>query len=511
MLSSLRLGSAITRVPVALARRYSTAATPSTPAAAAPAAAAPAPAAPSATTPSPSTSSFAQPNPPPATPAPPPTPPPPPLPAGMEMLSPVWTRLTDIVVERAEGSWIYGTDGKKYIDFTAGIAVVSAGHCHPKVTKAAQDQMAKLVHGQLNVVRHKPVAALMNRMKDFVKISDSDRYFFANSGAEAIEASIKLARHATGKTNIITFEGSFHGRTIGTMSMTNSKTIYRRGYQPLMPGVHVAPFAYTYRSPYRGDENKCTEWALKQLENLLKMQSAPEDTAAILIEPVLGEGGYVPAPTAFLKGIRKICDDNNILLILDEVQSGIGRTGKWFAFQHYDIVPDILVFGKGIANGLPLSGLIAREELHKKWIPGSHGGTFGGNAVACAAALETINYLKADYMLENAQRRAVQLTSGLERLKVKYPFAIGEVRGKGLMIAIEFTDKVAKGTAALVCQNALKHGVLLMTAGAFEVIRFMPPLTVGEEEMRNTIVNFERALDATLAPKENPILTTLMR
>jgi 4-aminobutyrate aminotransferase len=437
---------------------------------------------------------------------PPPLPPAPtipsvPPPPGTELLSPVWSRLTSITIDRAEGSWIWGTDGKKYLDFVAGIATVSAGHCHPKIVKAAQEQLGKLVHGQLNVATHKPIAALVNRMKDFVKLSDSDRYFFSNSGAEAIEASIKLARHASGKTNVITFEGSFHGRTIGTMSLSNSKTIYRRGYQPLMPGVFVAPYPYTYRSQNRGDENACSAWCLKKLEEMLKMQTAPEDTAAILIEPVLGEGGYVPAPAAFLKGLRKLCDEHNILLIFDEIQSGIGRTGKWFAFQHYDVVPDILVFGKGIANGLPLSGLIAREELHKKWIVGSHGGTFGGNAVACAAALATIDYLKADYMLENAQRRSVQLVSALERLKVKYPFAIGEVRSKGLMVGLEFTDKVLKGTAQTIVQFALSHGMLLMTAGAFEVIRFMPPLTVTEEDMKTAINWFEKSVDAVLGTK----------
>lgn len=436
----------------------------------------------------------------------PPLPVPPPVPSspappGLELLSPVWTRLTQLTIDKAEGSWMWATDGKKYLDFVAGIAVVSAGHCHPKVTKAATEQMSKLVHGQLNVATHKPIAALMNRMKDFVKLSDSDRYFFSNSGAEANEAAIKLARHATGKTNVITFKGSFHGRTVGTMSLSNSKTIYRRGYQPLMPGVFVAPFPYTYRSQNRGDENACSAWCLKELEDILKMQTAPEDTAAIIIEPVLGEGGYVPAPAAFLKGLRKICDEHNILLIFDEIQSGIGRTGKWFAFQHYDITPDILVFGKGIANGLPLSGLIAREELHKKWVPGSHGGTFGGNAVSCAAALATIDYLKADYMLENAQRRGVQLVSALERLKVKYPFAIGEVRNKGLMVAIEFTDKVAKGTAANIVQHALSHGLILMTSGAFEVIRFMPPLTVSEEEMKMAINWFEKSVDSVLGTK----------
>eukprot|EP00026_Physarum_polycephalum_P007056 Phypoly_transcript_07109.p1 GENE.Phypoly_transcript_07109~~Phypoly_transcript_07109.p1 ORF type:complete len:483 (+),score=94.89 Phypoly_transcript_07109:48-1496(+) len=433
----------------------------------------------------------------------PPAPPKPssPAPPGMELLSPVWTRITDFTVDKAEGSWIWATDGKKYLDFVGGIATISAGHCHPKIVKAATEQLGKLVHGQMNVGPHKPVAALMNRMKDFVKLSDNDRYFFSNSGAEIIEASIKLARHATGKTNIITFEGSFHGRTVGTMSLTNSKTIYRRGYQPLMPGVFVAPFPYTYRSQNRGDENACSAWCLKKLEDMLKMQTAPEDTAAILIEPVLGEGGYVPAPAAFLKGLRKLCDENNILLIFDEIQSGIGRTGKWFAFQHHDVVPDILTFGKGIANGLPLSGLIAREELHKKWVPGSHGGTFGGNAVACAAALATIDYLKADYMLENAQRRGVQLVSALERLKVKYPIAIGEVRNKGLMVAIEFTDRVHKGTANLITQFAMSHGMLLMTAGAFEVIRFMPPLTVTEEEMKTAINWFEKSVDAVLGTK----------
>jgi 4-aminobutyrate aminotransferase len=374
-----------------------------------------------------------------------------------KLLSPVWTHGSNVIVDKAAGSWIFGTDGKKYLDFSTGIGVTNLGHCHPRIVKAAQQQVGKLIHGQANIVYHQPMLQLVQQLSSVVKLSDSDRFFFSNSGAEAIEASIKLARHATKKTNIITFEGSFHGRTIGTMSLTNSKTVYKVGYQPLMAGVTVAPFG--------SDHNPN---ALDALRDILKMQTAPEETAAIIVEPILGEGGYIPASLDFLKGLRKICDEHGILLIFDEVQSGFGRTGKMFAFEHYGVTPDILVMAKGIANGFPLSGIVSREELQKKWKPGSHGGTYGGNAVSCAAAVEVINVFKEENVLANVVERGSQLMRKLEALRLKYPDHISEVRGKGLMIGFEFKKGIAKGTASEVTNACMQHGMFLLTCSAFD-------------------------------------------
>jgi len=350
--------------------------------------------------------------------------------------------------------------------------------------KAAQQQIGKIVHAQANIVYHQPMLQLVQQLATVIKLSDTDKYFFANSGAEAIEAAIKLARHATKRTNIITFEGSFHGRTIGTMSLTNSKTIYKIGYQPLMAGVSVAPFGSDH-NPH----------ALDALRDILKMQTAPEETAAILIEPILGEGGYIPASQSFVQGLRKICDEHGILLIFDEVQSGFGRTGKMFAYEHYGIVPDILVMAKGIANGFPLSGIVSREELQKKWKTGSHGGTYGGNAVSCAAAVEVVNVFKDENILLNVNERGKQLTTKLEALKFKYPDHIADVRGKGLMIGVEFKrGAVAKGTANEITKSCLTQGMFLLTCSAFECVRFIPPLTVTAEEIDTGLGVFEKAL-----------------
>jgi 4-aminobutyrate aminotransferase len=249
-------------------------------------------------------------------------------------LSPVWPHYTPIIASRAEGSYVYDQDGSEYLDFTCGIGVTNTGHCHPRVVKAIQEQASKLLHGQVNIIVHEPILDLISEMRGIVP-SAMDGFFFSNSGAEAIEGALKLARQATGRTNVIVFQGSFHGRTVGTMSLTTSKTIYRAGYQPLMPGVFIAPYPYAYR--YGWDEETISNWCLEELDYLLHSQTAPHETAAILIEPVLGEGGYVVPPADFLKGLRKICDQHGILLICDEIQSGYGRTGKWFAFEHFDI------------------------------------------------------------------------------------------------------------------------------------------------------------------------------
>ena len=316
-------------------------------------------------------------------------------------ISPVWSRSGDLYVERGQGSYLYTTDGRQLLDFTCGIGVTNTGHCHPRVVKAVQDQAAfighprhapedqaaLLLHGQANIVIHQPMLALIEALKAVVP-AHLDGFFFSNSGAEAVEGAMKLARMATKRPNIIVFQGSFHGRTVGTMSLTTSKTIYRAGYQPLMPGVFVAPYPYAYR--YGWEPETTRRWCLDELEFLLKTQTAPEETAAILIEPVLGEGGYVVPPAGFLEGVQKIAREHGILLIADEVQSGFGRTGKWFGFNHFDVEPDIVTIAKGLASGLPLSGVMARMELMEKWIPGSHGGTYGGHAVAAAAAAATV-------------------------------------------------------------------------------------------------------------------------
>ena len=411
-------------------------------------------------------------------------------------LSPVWTHLSDLVIDHASGSWMITTDGRRVLDFTSGIGVTNTGHCHPRVVAAAQAQVGKLIHGQINIVFHPPALALAEKLREVVP-AGLDTFFFSNSGAEAVEASIKLARHATGRPNIIVFQGGFHGRTVGAMSLTTSKTIYRVGYQPLMAGVFVAPYAYCHRCPVKRaanlPEGECCNNPLDQVRLLLKQQTAPQETAAILLEPVLGEGGYVLPPASFLQGLREICDEHGILLIADEVQSGFGRTGKFFAVEHFGVTPDILVMAKGLASGFPLSGIAASRALMDKWTPGSHGGTYGGNAVSCAAAVETIDVIRDEGLLQNAVERGAQLTDGLSELQGRFPIA--DVRGKGLMVGVEFADDVAYGTAGKVSKACLDRNMLLLTTSIYETIRFIPPLTVSAGEIETGLRIFEGALE----------------
>ncbi|MFO7623436.1 MAG: aminotransferase class III-fold pyridoxal phosphate-dependent enzyme [Anaerolineales bacterium] len=413
-------------------------------------------------------------------------------------LSPVWPHYTPILVDYASGCYIYDQDGTAYLDFTCGIGVTNTGHCHPRVVQAIQEQAGLLIHGQANIVTHKPMLELAEELRTVVDPA-LDGYFFSNSGAEAVEGALKLARHATGRPNVIVFQGSFHGRTVGTMSLTTSKTIYKAGYQPLMPGVVVAPYPYAYR--YGWSEAETSQWCLDELDYLLLSQSAPFETAAMLIEPVLGEGGYVPLPQDFLQGLRQRCDQHGILLIADEIQSGFGRTGLWFAHQHYGVTPDIITVAKGIASGLPLSGVFSRLELMAKWIPGSHGGTYGGNAVTAAAAVATIRVMREENMPGNAQLRGQQLMEGLRKLQYNYP-VIGDVRGKGLMVGVEFRNpagKPDKETAKAVVHACLDRHMLLLTCGTWDnVIRWIPPLIVSAEEIEQGLGIFEDAL-GTLA------------
>ncbi|MFQ5922364.1 MAG: aspartate aminotransferase family protein [Anaerolineales bacterium] len=413
-------------------------------------------------------------------------------------LSPVWYRYTDFIGERGEGCYIYDTEGNRYLDFTSGIAVTNTGHCHPRVVDAIREQATKLLHGQANIVMHRPLLELIEELKTTLP-EHLNGFFFSNSGAEAVEGSVKLARAATGRPNVIVFQGSFHGRTVGTMSLTTSKTIYRAGYQPLMPGVFVAPYPYAYR--YGWEPEKTVEWCLDEMRYLLLTQTAPAETAAMLVEPVLGEGGYVPPPKGFLKGLRKICDEHGILLIIDEVQSGFGRTGRWFGYEHYEVQPDILTIAKGVASGLPLSGVIASMELMEKWIPGTHGSTFGGNALACAAARATIQTIREEGLLENARDRGEQFMDGLNKIRKQY-LGIGDVRGLGLMIGAEFTDstgKPNKQAAKAVFQDCLQEKLLILTCGPWDnIIRFIPPLIVSPEQVEKGLSIFEKAVEKNL-------------
>lgn len=410
-------------------------------------------------------------------------------------MSPAWSRIFNFVADRAEGSYIYTDDGRKLLDFTCGIGVTNTGHCHPKVVEAIREQAGKFIHAQANLVIHKPMLELIGELRTIAPPA-IDSFYFANSGAEAVENAVKLARVATGRQNIIVFSGSFHGRTVGTMALTTSKTVYRAGFGPLPSGVFVAPFPYAFR--LKMTETEAAEYSLEQLEYLLASQTAPKETAAILVESVLGEGGYVVPPASFMQGLRDICDRHRILLILDEIQSGFGRTGKWFAFEHFGVVPDIITAAKGLASGMPLSGVFSRTEIMLKLDVGSIGGTYGGNAIACAAGAATIRAMREEGMLENATERGLQLMTGLRKLQEEYP-QIADVRGKGLMIGTEFVqdgrpDK-AKQLAKDIIHAAEERGLLLLSCGTYDnTIRWIPPLNVTADQINDGLQIFAEAL-----------------
>lgn len=410
-------------------------------------------------------------------------------------MSPVWSRIFPIEAERAEGSYIYATDGRQYLDFTCGIGVTNTGHCHPKVVEAIRQQAGLFLHAQANIVVHQPMLQLIDELRKIVPPS-IDGFFFSNSGAEAVEGAVKLARAATGRHAVIVFTGSFHGRTGQTMALTTSKTGYKGAAQLLPAGVYVTPYPYAYKLGL--SEEKASQLALDALDELLISQIAPHDVAAILIEPVLGEGGYVVPPASFLKALRELCDRHGILLIFDEVQSGFGRTGKWFALEHFGVVPDIMTVAKGIASGMPLSGVFSRIDLMKKWPTGSHGGTYGGNAVAMAAGVATVRAMREEKMLENANARGSQLQTGLRKLQEEYP-QIGDVRGLGLMIGTEFEVdgkyQKAKGLVKNIITAAEKRGLLLLSCGTYDsTVRWIPPLNVTEAQVNDALGIFSASL-----------------
>jgi len=407
-------------------------------------------------------------------------------------LADVWFRVTDLDVVSGSGCWVTTATGERYLDFTSGIAVTSTGHCHPKVVAAIQEQATKFIHAQVNVYRHPLLEQLGARLNDITPDS-IDTFYFSNSGAEATEGGVKLARQVTGRPNLIVFSGSFHGRTAQTMAMTTSKTGYRAGHSPLPSGVFVTPFPYSHRMGV--DDDTASRQCIEALQHLLLSQTAPSETAAIFIEPVLGEGGYVPAPPQFLQALRELCDEHSILLCIDEVQSGFGRTGTMFACEQANVRPDILLMAKGIASGFPISAIGASHELMAKWPIGRHGGTYGGNPLGCAAALATIDVLTEAGFMANVVAQGERLRNGLRQLAQKFP-AISDVRGAGLMVASEFGDP--ERAKKVIAHCASKGKLLLMNAGTYGTsVRWMPPLIVNDAEIDQALTAFGNALAAT--------------
>src|SRR5579883_259780 len=399
-------------------------------------------------------------------------------------ISPSYTRSYPLVAKRGFGALVEDVDGNTFLDFTAGIAVVATGHCHPEVMAAIQRQAAELIHMSCTDFYYEGMVELAEKLESISPGNEPKRVYFGNSGTEAIEAAIKLARYHTGREKIIAFYGAFHGRTMGSLSLTASKAVQRTGFGTLLSGVFHAPYANPYRCPYGHPSRECCTDCAKFIEReLFRKIVDPQEVAAIIVEPIQGEGGYLPGPAEFLQDLQRICRENGILLITDEVQSGMGRTGKWWAGDHAGIEPDILCVAKGIASGLPLSATIARSSV-MNWRPGAHASTFGANPVAVAAALATIRLIRDQYM-ENARRVGEYMLARLSGWRETFRI-VGDIRGKGLMIGIEIVaDQKAKEPAPKLrdaIENlAFSKGLLVLGAGA-NTIRLAPPLVIDEEQ-----------------------------
>ena len=416
-----------------------------------------------------------------------------------EALSDVWGRLNNSIIVRGEGSYILDDQGNRYLDFTSGIGVTATGHCHPQIVGAIESQASQLLFGQMNCMLPEITLRYANALRG--KTPDSiETFFFSNSGAEAVEGAVKLARIATGRPNVIAFEGGFHGRTAMTMALTSSKKVYREGFQPLPAGVFFAPFPNSFYYGWTCQET--VRFCLGQLERLLQTQSSAEETAAIIIEPVLGEGGFVPAPAEFLLGLREICDRTGILLIVDEIQSGFGRTGKMWAHEHSGISPDLLTIAKGIASGLPMSAIGASHELMSRWTPGSHGGTYGGgSAISMAAALATLEVIENEQLIENARVAGSLLKERLELIVTKYSGTV-DVRGHGLMVGVELMrdGEPDKPAAINIQTDCLKNKLMILICGTGgNVLRWLPPLNVSEQEIDIACKTFELALENSVS------------
>jgi 4-aminobutyrate aminotransferase len=414
-------------------------------------------------------------------------------------LTPVLGRYFEREWSRGEGHRLYDASGKAYLDFANGIAVTALGHGHPKVNAAIHAQVDRLV-GPISAIGFtEPVSRLAAELAATFP-DPLDSVFFLNSGSEAIEAALKLARRVTGRPGIIAFRGAFHGRTLGATSVTTSSLNYRAGYDPLLPGVHIAPFPVAYPE-FGGDEEAASSAALDALQRLFEAVIPPSSVGSMLIEPILGEGGYNPAPATFLRALRALCDEHGILLIADEIQTGMGRTGRMWAFEHAGIVPDIVCVAKAIANGLPLSALVSSRALQERWGKSAHGTTFGGNPVACAAGLAVLEVIREERLVENAAARGAELRAGLARIAAEDD-RIGDVRGPGLMVGVELVrsregaepDGVVADRLMAACADA---GLLVLLCGRdHHVVRWIAPLNVTAAEIAEGVEIFGESLSS---------------
>jgi 4-aminobutyrate aminotransferase len=404
-----------------------------------------------------------------------------------------------LVARRAQGAVVEDVDGNRFLDCAAGIAVCCTGHCHPRVVQAIQQQAGQLLHICAADFYDPLYIGLAERLAALMPGETPKRTFLGNSGAEAVEAALKLVRYHTGRPYLLAFLGAFHGRTLGAVSLTASKPVYRRGFGPLVPGITHVPYAYCYRCAYNLSYPACDLACVAYIEDHLFAQAiSPDEVAAIFVEPVLGEGGYVVPPPGWLARLRALCDRYGILLVADEVQSGIGRTGKMFAIEHWGVAPDILCSAKALASGMPLSAMIAREEL-MSWPPGAHGSTYGGNPVCCAAAQATLDVIEDEGLVENAARVGGQLLDSLRGL-AKTSRLLGDVRGLGLMIGVELvrdqeTKEMAEAETDRVILECFRRGLLLLPCGPSS-IRFSPPLIINEEQAQTAFEIFAQAVGA---------------
>ncbi|WP_173917389.1 aspartate aminotransferase family protein [Halobacillus sp. Marseille-Q1614] len=402
----------------------------------------------------------------------------------------------NLPVVKEEGCYYFGADGREYLDFTSGIATTNVGHRHPKVVEAIKEGADQLGHGPSGVIIYKSILKLADRLAEIMP-GNLDCFFFGNSGAEAVEGALKLARHVTERPYIVSFIGGFHGRSMGALSVTSSKSKYRKFLNPT--GSYQIPYAQVDESPAGVDpEQYVVDQLEKDFARLFAHQVTPEEVAAVLVEPVLGEGGYIVPPKAWLKKLRELCDQHNILLIFDEVQTGFGRTGEWFASQTFDVTPDIMAIAKGIANGMPLSATVASKELMKQWPLGSHATTFGGNPIACCAANAVLDVIEEENLLKNARDTGAYAAEKLQQIKQNHP-VIGRVRSVGLMIGIEIVNPAtgepnSEGLFKIL-DAALENGVLFYFGGnQTEIIRMIPPLTVTKQQIDEGLQMFEQAL-----------------
>ncbi len=415
------------------------------------------------------------------------------VPPGVYLVQPV-------SIAESRDAVVKDVDGNVYIDFTSGIGVVSLGHCRQEIVETICEQAGRLIHSCIHVANYEPYLKLARRLTEITPGGFKKRAIMLNSGAEAVENAVKIVRQHTGRPGIISFENSFHGRTYMAMTLTGKWDPYKVGFGPFVPGVYMTPFAYCYRCPFRLEYPGCGLACVHHIEkSILKTQVPPGEVAAIIAEPVQGEGGFIDPPPDYFKEIKKICDDHGIYLIIDEIQTGFGRTGKMWAIEHYGVEPDLITMAKAIASGLPLSAVVARDELMKDVYPGSLGGTYGGNPIACATALKVIEIIEREKIVERAASLGRKLRKRLDELKERYE-VIGDVRGKGPMLAMEFVkDRETKEpypeAASKVLKGALAEGLLTLKAGLYgNCVRLHPPLTIDDELLEKGLTILEDAI-----------------